>query len=181
MFNNLSSILSTLFVGTFAYAVIVFLLRISGKRTLSKWNSFDFITTIAFSSILASLLLSKDTSLVQGSLGFGLLVFFQYILTWIAARSSIVQKLIKSQPSLLLDQGRLLEETLKRERVTPGEVLAAIRSNGNASMEDIEAVVLETDGTFSVIEKIQGNSVSALQDVQGFPQGMSNFMATSKV
>lgn len=159
-------------MGTFAYAVIVALLRISGKRTLSKWNSFDFITTVAFGSILATLLLSKDTSLAQGALGFGLLVFFQYIITWIASRSNFVQTLIKSQPSLLLYQGRLLEETLKRERVTKGEVLAAIRSNGNASMEDIEAVVLETDGTFSVIEKIQGNSASALQDVKGFPQGI---------
>lgn len=172
MFNSPSQLLNTLIVGILAYIIIVFLLRASGKRTLSKWNSFDFITTVAFGSILATLLLSKDTSLAQGSLGFALLVIFQYIITWVAARSNIVQKLIKSQPSLLLYQGRLQEETLKRERVTEGEVLGAIRANGHASMEDIEAVVLETDGTFSVIPKIQGSSASALQDVRGFPKGM---------
>ncbi len=170
LFDSFSTLLNTLITAILAYIVIVFLLRISGKRTLSKWNSFDFITTIAFGSILASLLLSKDTSLAQGSLGFALLVIFQYVITWIAARSNVVQKLIKSEPSLLLYQGRFLEKTLKSERVTEGEVLAAIRTNGSASIEDIEAVVLETDGTFSVIPKANGNSMSAMKDVRGFPK-----------
>lgn len=172
MFNSQSYLLNTLIVGFFAYIIIVVLLRLSGKRTLSKWNSFDFITTVAFGSILATLLLSKDTSLAQGSLGFALLVIFQYVITWVAARSDIIQKLIKSQPSLLLYQGQFQQETLKRERVTEGEVLAAIRANGSAAKEDIEAVVLETDGTFSVIPKIQGSSASALQDVRGFSKAM---------
>jgi uncharacterized membrane protein YcaP (DUF421 family) len=157
-------------VGILAYIVIVFLLRLSGKRTLSKWNSFDFITTVAFGSILATLLLSKDTSLLQGALGFALLVLFQYVLTWLAARSDIVQKLIKSEPALLLYQGYFQQEILKSERVTEGEVLAAIRANGNSAMEDIAAVILETDGTFSVVPTLKGSSASALKDVRGFPK-----------
>jgi uncharacterized membrane protein YcaP (DUF421 family) len=126
LFNSQSYLLNTLIVGILAYIILVFLLRLSGKRTLSKWNSFDFITTVAFGSILATLLLSKDTSLAQGTLGFALLIIFQYVITWVAARSDVVQKLIKSEPSLLLYQGQFQKETLKRERVTEGEVLAAI-------------------------------------------------------
>jgi uncharacterized membrane protein YcaP (DUF421 family) len=61
----------------------------------------------------------------------------------------LYKKLIKSEPSLLLYQGQFQKETLKRERVTEGEVLAAIRTNGSAAKEDIEAVVLETDGTLA--------------------------------
>jgi uncharacterized membrane protein YcaP (DUF421 family) len=74
LFNSQSYLLNTLIVGILAYIILVFLLRLSGKRTLSKWNSFDFITTVAFGSILATLLLSKDTSLAQGTLGFALLI-----------------------------------------------------------------------------------------------------------
>jgi uncharacterized membrane protein YcaP (DUF421 family) len=71
---------------------------------------------------------------------------------------------------LLLYQGYFQQEILKSERVTEGEVLAAIRANGNSAMEDIAAVILETDGTFSVVPTLKGSSASALKDVRGFPK-----------
>ncbi|MEO1764122.1 MAG: DUF421 domain-containing protein, partial [Cyanobacteria bacterium J06629_18] len=55
MFNSWDTLQHTLIVGTLGYVATIILLRVSGKRTLSKWNSFDFIVTIAFGSILASL------------------------------------------------------------------------------------------------------------------------------
>lgn len=165
MFSN--PFLNTLVLGSIAYIAIIIFLRVSGKRTLSKWNSFDFVVTIAFGSILASILLSTEDSLGTGILGFGLLVFFQYALTWIAVRSSLVQKLVKARPSLLVYKGELKRSTLKRERVAEGEVLAALRASGIGSIEDADAVVLETDGSFSVIKNIGNGSASALKDVEG--------------
>ncbi|MGB5634998.1 MAG: DUF421 domain-containing protein, partial [Waterburya sp.] len=90
MFDN--PFLNTLILGTVAYVAIIFMLRVSGKRTLSKWNSFDFVITIAFGSILSSILLSTKDSFGTGILSFALLVLFQYILTWISVRSSVIQK-----------------------------------------------------------------------------------------
>ncbi|MEL6383498.1 MAG: YetF domain-containing protein [Cyanobacteria bacterium J06626_18] len=166
MFNSWSSLAHKFMAGSLGYLVIIFLLRISGKRTLSKWNSFDFVVTIAFGSILAAMLLSKDTSLVQASLGFGLLVLYQFILTWVATRSDIVQSLIKAEPTLLLYKGQFRQKALKHERVAEGEVLAAVRSQGMGDIAKVDAVVLETDGSFSVIKNLE--SASALSDVQGF-------------
>ncbi|ELS04144.1 putative membrane protein [Xenococcus sp. PCC 7305] len=164
MFEN--PFLNTIILGTVAYVAIIFMLRLSGKRTLAKWNSFDFVITIAFGSILSSILLSTKDSFGTGILGFGLLVLFQYILTWIATRSSLVQKLIKAEPSLLLYKGQLKQDVLKRERVTEGEVLAALRSNGIGAIEDADAVVLETNGNFSVIQDLSNGTASALKDVK---------------
>ncbi|WP_107667005.1 DUF421 domain-containing protein [Cyanothece sp. BG0011] len=178
MFNSLSYLFNTAIVGILAYIGVIILLRISGKRTLSKWNSFDFVVTIAFGSILAAMLLSSSTSLAQGLLGFGLLVFFQYLLTWIAARSSIIQKLIKAKPTLLLYQGKILDSAIKNERVSEGEILAAIRANGISAIENVEAVVLETDGSFSVIQEKQSNSDSAFKDVQGYNSNLSNLIVS---
>lgn len=166
MLNN--PFLNTLLLGTIAYIAIIFMLRISGKRTLSKWNSFDFVVTIAFGSILASILLSTKDSLGTGILSFGLLVIFQYILSWIAVRSSWVQKLVKAEPALLLYQGQLMHDVLKRERVAEGEVLAALRSEGVSNIEDAGAVILETDGSFSVIKDVSNGTSSALKDVKEF-------------
>lgn len=170
MFNSWDSLTHTLIVGILSYIAVIFLLRISGKRSLSKWNSFDFIVTIALGSMLASLMLSKDTSLAQGVLGVGMLVFFQFIITWLSVRSKIFQGLIKAEPTLLLFQGELQHNALRHQRVTEGEVLAALRAKGIAGIEDVEAVILETDGSFSVIEKIKSASASALVDVKGYPR-----------
>lgn len=166
MFNN--PFLNTIVLGTIAYIAIIFFLRISGKRTLSKWNSFDFVVTIAFGSILASILLSTKDYLGTGILAFALLILFQYMLTWVAVRSSWVQKLVKAEPALLLYKGQLQKDVLKRERVAEGEVLAALRASGIGAIEDADAVVLETDGSFSVIQNLKNSSASALKDVKEF-------------
>jgi uncharacterized membrane protein YcaP (DUF421 family) len=168
LFNNPSSIFHTLVIGSLAYLVVIALLRISGKRTLSKWNAFDFVVTIAYGSILATLVLSQETSLLQGAIGLGVLLFLQYGLTWIAVRSPLVQHWIKSQPTLLLYRGELQLDALKRERVTQGEIRAAVRAKGLSAIEDVEAIVLETDGSFSVIERLNPRADSALSDVQGY-------------
>jgi len=168
IFDDFSSIYRTATIGVLAYVGIVVLLRLSGKRTLSKWNAFDFIVTVALGSSLATALLSPQTTLVQGLSGFAVLIFLQFGITWGAVRSKWLHRLIKARPVLLVFHGEYLLEAMKRERVTPSEVRAALREQGIASLDEVEAVVLETDGGFSVIrEKIGANST--LIDVQGLP------------
>ncbi|MEL6160303.1 MAG: YetF domain-containing protein [Cyanobacteria bacterium J06623_5] len=170
-----SGILHTLIVGTLAYFGMIVWLRVSGKRTLSKWNSFDFIVTIALGSILASATLSKSTSFLQSVVSVGLLVGLQFLITWVSVHTSAVQALIKSEPTLLLFKGKFIESALKSERVAKGEVLAAIRLSGNDSLENIDAVVLETEGSFSVIKSVDIRSASAFRDVRGFKEQASSY------
>lgn len=172
MFNN--PFLNTIFFGAIAYIAIIFILRVSGKRTLTKWNSFDFVVTIAFGSILSSILTSTKDTFGTGLLAFTLLVFCQYLISWIAARSTIVQKLIKAKPSLLLYQGKLKHDVLKKERVAEGEVLAALRASGLGAIEEADAVVLETDGSLSVIKELSNSTASALKDVKEFNRSSLN-------
>jgi uncharacterized membrane protein YcaP (DUF421 family) len=155
----------TLIVGVLAYAILVIWLRVSGKRTLSKWNAFDFIVTIALGSTLASILTSKNVALTQGALALGLLVALQFVITWLSVRMAWVRRLVKAEPTLLLDDGRICHKALRKQRVTESELRAAVRANGIAALEDVAAVVLETDGTFSVIKRSDGDSRSALEDV----------------
>jgi uncharacterized membrane protein YcaP (DUF421 family) len=169
LFDSLTVLFRTLIVGTLSYLLLIGLLRIAGKRTLAKWNAFDFIVTVAFGSLLATMLLSKDTSLTQGIFGFGLLVLLQYILSWLTTHYPDIRGLVKSQPTLLLHQGTFRQSALKDQRVTEGEVRTAIRNRGIAAIEDVEAVVLETDGSFSVLRRFEGSSASALSDVEGYP------------
>ncbi|EDX84475.1 hypothetical protein S7335_2172 [Synechococcus sp. PCC 7335] len=168
LFGNWAIILHTLVVGTLTYFGVIVWLRVSGKRTLSKWNSFDFVVTVALGSVLASALLSTSTPWTQAMLGVGMLVGFQYILTWLSVRTTVVQSLLKSEPTLLLFKGKFLHKALKKQRIAEGEVLAAIRTQGGSSVEDTDAVILETNGNFSVIQNLDVSNASALRDVRGF-------------
>lgn len=166
-FSDWMGLARVLIVGALAYAALVLWLRISGKRTLSKWNAFDFIVTIALGSTLATVLLSKQVALAEGVVAFALLIALQFVITWLSVRSPHVRGLIKAEPTLLLKQGRLLPPALRSQRVTESEVRAAVRSAGFAALEDVYAVVLETDGSFSVIKESAAASNSALADVVG--------------
>lgn len=164
-FDNWFELIQILTVGVSAYIVLIFLLLASGKRTLSKWNAFDFIVTIALGSTLATVIMSKDVSFVEGVFALGLLIGLQFIVTWLAVRVKWVKNLIKAEPTMLLDQGQFLPVAMRQQRVSEEEIRAAIRGTGSASIEEIEAVVLETDGSMSVVKKSPNNSRSALKDV----------------
>lgn len=156
-FQNWTGLIRTVIVGVLAYLSLVTMLRVTGKRTLSKMNAFDLIVTVALGSVLATIILSKDVPLAEGVAAFGLLVSMQYIITWLSVRSRRVSRLVKSEPNLLLYKGRFLQEAMRRERVNEEEVHAAIRSQGVAFVEEVEAVVLETDGSISVVKVTQQN------------------------
>lgn len=155
----------TALVGTLAYLALVFLLRTSGKRTLSKMNAFDFIVTVALGSTLATVLLSSSVSLARGVLAFAILILLQFVITWLSARSSVVRSLVKAEPTLIVHRGEYLAGAMKQERVTEEEVRAALRAQGIATVEEVEAVVLETAGDLSIVKQPSGESASALADV----------------
>lgn len=152
-----------------AYAAFVFWLRISDKRTLSKWNAFDFIVTIALGSILATTVLSKSTLILEGVFAAFLLIAFQYIITFLASRVKFFDRIVKAEPTLLFFKGHFQKNSMKEQRVAKSEILSAIRASGIGSLEKVAAVILETDGTFSVIEKSNaGDLDTALEDVIGY-------------
>ncbi|MGJ3232366.1 MAG: DUF421 domain-containing protein [Oceanicaulis sp.] len=150
-FDSWSDIGRIVLVGAAAYAGLVVMLRITGKRTLSKMNAFDLVVTVALGSTLATAILSSQTSLADGLTAFALLCFLQYAATYASVRSKRVQGLIKGEPALVFHGGAFLNDAMKRERVTREEVEAAARSSGCAGLDQVHSVVLETDGSFSVI------------------------------
>ncbi len=165
-FDSWFSIFRTLVVGTLAYASLVLLLRMSGKRTLSKMNAFDLVVTVALGSTLASTLTSQSVSLSSGVLALGVLIGLQYIVAWASVRSRTFSRLVKSEPALLFFNGNFLKRAMRRERVVEGEIRSAIRDKGIADIKRVQAVVLETDGAFTVLQRADRGGSSSLIDVK---------------
>jgi len=172
-FDDWHGIVRVLVVGTLAYAAIVIALRASGKRTLSKMNAFDLIVTVALGSTLATAILSRTTPLAEGIAAMLLLVLLQLAVTWLSVRSEAFQSLVKAQPALLVHNGRMIHAAMLIERVTSEEIVAAVRGSGSAELDESCSVVLETDGSLSVISSAgDTEGRSTLSNVQ---RGMASF------
>ena len=150
-FDSWNSVGRVAVTAVMAYVALIVFLRISGKRTLSKLNAFDLVVTVALGSTLATVILSKDIALADGLLALGLLIGLQYAVAWLSVRATVFRRLLKNDPTLLFYDGVFLHVALRRARITRDEVLAAIRGQGVESLGDLRAVVLETDGTLSVV------------------------------
>jgi uncharacterized membrane protein YcaP (DUF421 family) len=162
LFDSWSDIGRVLVLGAVAYLAMVIVLRLSGKRTLAKLNAFDLVITVALGSVMATIALSSDVSLAEGVAAIGLLIAAQWLVSWASVHTSIVQRLVRSEPSLVFDDGRFDESALRRVRLTQGEVLQAIRASGTGDLESVAAVVLETDGSLSVVTSQRCATASAL-------------------
>ena len=170
-FSSWESLLRILVVGVPLYVALVAFLRISGKRTLSKMNAFDLVVTVALGSTLSTALMSKQSALLDGIAAFVLLIALQYAITWSSVRSARFRALVKNRPRILAFRGELFGEALRRERVTEEEVDAAIRESGLADLEATLAVIIETDGSISVIARRQEqDAIGALERAVGLPE-----------
>ena len=165
LFDSWAGLGRVALVGALAYVGLIIFLRISGKRTLTKLNAFDLVVTVALGSTLATVLLSKDVPLAEGLLALALLIFFQFIIAWASVRYPWFKRVIKSEPTLLFRRGNFLESALLSQRVTHDEVRAVLRSEGLAETADVDAVILETDGSFSVLQSVPDEHASSLKDV----------------
>jgi uncharacterized membrane protein YcaP (DUF421 family) len=146
------------------FAALITMLRISGKRTLSKLNVFDFVFVVAMGSVFASTIISKDITLVEGMASLGTLIGIQLILAEMASRLPWAERIINGEPTLLLSKGKFIPRALRKERITEEEVRAAIRAKGVNRVEDVDAVILENDGSLSVAWEARGPGRSSLVD-----------------
>lgn len=169
-FDGWYDVRRTVVLSILGFTALIILLRVSGKRTLSKLNVFDFVFVVAVGSVFAATIIEKDVTLVEGLAAFTTLIVIQLTLAELAARSRLADRIINGRPTLLFTDGRFLRRALRRERITEEEVRGAIRDKGVARVEDVDAVVLENDGTLSVVWESEGPGQSSLVDTEN-PDG----------
>ncbi len=136
-FDSWSDLTRVALVGVAAYTLVICVLRVSGKRTLSQLNAFDFIVTVALGSTLATILLSKDVSWTEGALALALLAGLQFVLALVASRIPAFRRFVTAEPSVVLAHGQLRHEVLRANRLAVSEVYQAIRSSGVGDACDV--------------------------------------------
>lgn len=150
-YQDWQGIVRTVVVGTLAYIALVAFLRVTGNRTLSKLNAFDLVVTVALGSVLASILLSEGVALAEGVTAFLLLIGLQYLVAVLSVNSKGFAKLVRSEPRLLFRDGEPLPRAMHDARVTRDELDTVMRTSGYTDRSAISSIILESDGSFSVV------------------------------
>lgn len=131
------------------FALIIFT-RLAGVRTFSKMSSFDFAVTVAIGSLIASTILTKSPPLIQSIVAMGTLFIIQMGIAALR-ETEFVRNLVDNKPILLMNGTELLEENMKKAKVTREDVLGKLREANVTQFNQIKAVVMETTGDISVL------------------------------
>lgn len=153
LWDGWEPILRVLIVGSVSYLGLITLLRISGKRTLTRMTVFDFVIAITIGSAFGRILTARSVTISEAITAFFLLILLQLIFAFFEVRFKKFKHLTSHPPSLLYYNGEFIRKNMRGAMIREDELLSASRKQGVADLEEIEAIVFETDGSFSVIKK----------------------------
>jgi uncharacterized membrane protein YcaP (DUF421 family) len=135
------------------YAGVVVALRLAGERALAQMSGYDLIVTVAIGSLAATIPVTTDVSVSEGGAAIVTLLVLQEVTRRLQARSDLVHHFVRERPHLVLWDGEMLEDRLFAISVTADEVRAAVRGAGHHDLREVLCVVLENDGSWSVIPR----------------------------
>lgn len=134
------------------YFFLIMFTRIVGLRSFSKLSSYDLAMTVGIGSILASTVLSKSTSLLQGVFAIGVLFLLQALLSIVRRKFKPIKALIDNQPLVLMTNGEYLWDNLKKAKLSTNDIKQILRKNGIKAKSEVFAVIMETTADISVIK-----------------------------
>ncbi|MEK6302014.1 MAG: YetF domain-containing protein [Acidobacteriota bacterium] len=147
------SILEKIVRPIIVYVSLVVLLRLAGKRELAQLNNFDLIVLLTLSNTVQNAIIGSDNSVAGGVIGATTLVLLNYIVVRFFYKHEKLDHLVEGNEDLLIANGKIREDRLKKELITKSELEGAARKQGFASLEEVERAMLEPGGSFSFIGK----------------------------
>ena len=137
----------------FAFTFIFFLTRVAGRRELSSLEPFDLIMLIVLGDLVQQGVTQSDYSVTGLVLAAGTIALMQIAASYLSFRFKRLRPLLEGEPIVLVDDGRVLEANLQRERLTLHELQEQARLSQIDSLERVRWAVLETSGQISFIPK----------------------------
>jgi uncharacterized membrane protein YcaP (DUF421 family) len=136
-------------VAVYTFLLVAF--RLCGKRQLGQLSAFDLVVLLIISNVVQNAVIGNDNSLGGGLLGATTILLLNLLVAYVTFRFRRADRVIEHSPTVLVRHGRILRDNLRRERLGPRDLRAALRHHGVVSIRDIRYAFLEEDGHVSVI------------------------------
>jgi uncharacterized membrane protein YcaP (DUF421 family) len=136
---------------TLLFGYIVLLARTFGARTFATFTSFDFLSNVAAGSLVASAILGR--SVVESALSLLVLALLQWGVSALSARSARFQAAVDNSPVVLVQNGQVLEDAMRRSRVSRATLDGELRASGLTEVVQVRFAVLESGGKISIVKR----------------------------
>ncbi len=158
---TISEVVMLIFSVLAIFSIIIAITRIFGLRTFAKMSSFDFASTIAVGSVLASVILNKDYSILKGAIVLASIIGFQTLFSYLVRKVEPFKKYVTNKPQLIMWDGKILYDKLKSCNVGKDDLIAKLREANVHNFDEVKAVILESTGDVSVIHNAEGIQISS--------------------
>jgi len=147
------------------YFVSLIVVRLVGKRSIGQMAPFDLVVIIIIGSVAAIPIEEPQTRVLNAALSIALLGALEFLVSWLNMRHRGLEKATQGMSTVLVQDGQILEENLKRERITLSDLYIALREKEVEDVKDVQLATLEPDGKVSVIKKKEKQPVTP-EDLQ---------------
>lgn len=149
------------------YALMIFSMKLLGKRQIGQMQQSEFVTTLFFSELLIFAVTDEEIPLIYGILPFVVMVCLEVIISYCNIRVPSLKRLLDSRPVFLIHDGKIDQQALLENRITIDELHSMLRLSSVCDITNVTEAVLEPNGQLSVVSGDQGPiSLSVVQDGQ---------------
>ena len=153
VFGNRATLTGGIVRIAFIYFFLMIALRVMGKREMSEMSPFELVTLLMVPEIFSSALAREEYTMTDASVGVATLLTLVFITSLLSFRFKRVEQVVEGTPTVLVNDGRLVERNLKRERVTAEEVFSEMHKAGLEELEQVRWAILEVDGKISIVPR----------------------------
>ena len=138
------------------YAFLLVAIKVFGRRELGQLTAFDLIVLLTLSNILQNAMIGDDNSLTGGAIGAVVLLSANYGVAYLVFRSPRAERVVEGEPRILIHDGKVKREAVRRELLTHQELLSAVRREGLDGFEEVRLEIAEPNGLISIIPRSKG-------------------------
>jgi len=159
------------------YAFLVISLRLSGKRELVQLNPFDLVVLLTLSNTVQNAIIGEDNSVLGGLIGATSLLLTNYLVVRFLYDHRKIDQIVEGSADVLIDNGKVRTQHLKKELITMAQLEAAARKQGFSSLREVEQCILEPGGTLSFLGKKPSGEDVRHQELLGRLEKLSQEIA----
>jgi uncharacterized membrane protein YcaP (DUF421 family) len=139
--------------GVIVYAFLIVILRLTGKRQIGQMAPFDLVLLLVLSNAVQNAMNGGDNTVSGGMISAATLISVNWLVALLTFKSKTMEALIEGRPRVLIHNGKLFEDVMRRERLTHHELNASLRAAGCACVEDVHYALIENNGQISILPK----------------------------
>jgi len=151
LFNTWQGIIRITITSIVFYFLLIFILKFLGNRSIGNFSVYDFVATLTIGSVVSSTLVFREITFLNGLLAVVIFLLLQYSVSRLISKWPGLNRLLNPSPKVVFFKGKFMKQNMKKARINRDEIYAAIRLQTNRTSDQIYAVILETNGSLSVV------------------------------